>query len=252
MDGCGGVTVTLILQARMGSHRLPGKSALMLSDKPILEGILQRLEGLSCTKWLATSDSDEDDLLANMAANQGWKIFRGSKDNVLSRFVEILSEGEDDYCVRVTGDNPLVCPKGLEIMIESFMSSDEPIDYMSDFDFGQYPIGAFAEIFSVNSFLSGIKNIPKSEPWHFAHVTSWMRKNTPITSLGLPAEFEKRPGWRWTVDYPEDLYFIRKLIELLGQSWVELTYPEIVRILDKNLELLQINSRVKQKPIELG
>jgi spore coat polysaccharide biosynthesis protein SpsF (cytidylyltransferase family) len=247
-----GLNVTLILQARMGSDRLPGKASAILFDKPMLEVIMQRLQGLPCSKWLATSDSTEDNVLADMATFRGWKVLRGSKDDVLSRFVEILLRSKDDYCLRVTGDNPLVCPKGLHIMIENIKNSHDRIEYVSDFDYGEYPIGAFAEIFSVPAFLSGIKNIPKSEPWHFAHVTSWMRKTAQVGSLQLPAEFVQRPGWRWTVDYPEDLVFIRKLTESLGKSWIDLTYPEIVSVLDKKLNLLRINSSVNQKSIELG
>jgi spore coat polysaccharide biosynthesis protein SpsF (cytidylyltransferase family) len=247
-----GANVTLILQARMGSDRLPGKSAVLLSGKPMLEVIMERLENLPCAKWLATSDLTEDNILAEMAEARGWRILRGSKGDVLSRFVKILLRSKDDYCLRVTGDNPLVCPKGLQIMIDNIKGSHERIDYMSDFDFGDYPIGAFAEIFSVPTFLSSIKNIPSSEPWHLSHVTSWMRNTAQISSLKLPEEFVRRPGWRWTVDYPEDLIFIRKLTELLGKSWTELTYPEIVSILDKNLNFLRINSGLDQKPIELG
>jgi spore coat polysaccharide biosynthesis protein SpsF len=246
------MTGTLILQARMGSQRLPGKSALKLLDKPMLDLLMQRLERLACTKWLATSDDVEDKVLVEMAKNRGWQVLRGSKEDVLSRFVEILAESADSYCLRVTGDNPLVCPKGLSVMIENFTSFNQKFDYMSDFDFGHYPTGAFAEIFSVQQFLSGVKNIPESEPWHRAHVTSWMRKTTRISSLLLPGEFVQRPTWRWTVDYDEDYEFFQQLIEVLGKSWITFTYPEIVKVLDRYPEILKINSGMKQKSIELG
>ena len=236
----------------MGSERLPGKSVMVLDGQPILDSLMQRLEELECEKWLATSESKEDDALSDIAKGRGWRILRGSKDNVLSRFEKILINGDSSYCIRVTGDNPLVCPKGLIKMIQTFNSVETEIDYMSDFDFGFYPVGAFAEIFSVSKFLSGLKGIPILEPWHLAHVTSWMRKTTRISPLALPLNFEKRPGWRWTIDYPEDFEFMTKLIKELGNSWTQATYPEILEVLEQNPELTKINSHLHQKPIELG
>ena len=242
----------LVLQARMGSVRLPGKSAMKLNGTPLLSLIFLRLEQLNIPKWLATSDTQEDDVLVQMAMDSGWEVFRGSDLNVLSRFQEILSNSNFDNCVRVTGDNPLVCYRGISEMIKSFNLCNHEIDYMSDFDFGQFPIGAFAEIFSVAKFLTGIKDISESEPWHLAHVTSWMRKSTQISPLILPKEFVPRKGWRWTVDYPEDFEFIERLTDVLGDSWIHMTYPEIVRVLDENPELLKINLGISQKLIELG
>ena len=201
---------------------------------------------------MATSNTPEDDVLVQIAMDSGWDVFRGSDLNVLSRFEEILSNNHFDNCVRATGDNPLVCPNGISEMIKSFNLNNHGNDYMSDFDFGQYPIGAFAEIFSVAKFLSGIKEIPENEPWHFAHVTSWMRQSTQISPLIIPDEFVPRRGWRWTVDYPEDFAFLERLIDVLGESWIHMTYPEIVRVLDVNPELLKINLGINQKSIELG
>jgi spore coat polysaccharide biosynthesis protein SpsF (cytidylyltransferase family) len=245
-------TGSLILQARMGSERLPGKSMLGLAGQPMIDALMQRLDAINCEKWLATSDSDEDDVLSIFAKKHGWQVLRGSKEDVLSRFEQILTRGDSTYCLRVTGDNPLVCPTGLTEMIRKFDDLCQEIDYMSDFDFGEYPVGAFAEIFSVPKFLSGVKDIPADEPWHFAHVTSWMRKSTRISPLQLPSIFVPRTSWRWTIDYPEDLEFISQLIKCMGRSWISSTYPEIVRVLDSKPQLLAINFSLKQKPIELG
>jgi spore coat polysaccharide biosynthesis protein SpsF len=248
----GSTNTVLILQARMGSLRLPGKSTKKLNGVPLLSLIFQRLERLDIPKWLATSESPEDDVLVQIAMGSGWEVFRGSDLNVLSRFEEILLNNHFDNCVRATGDNPLLCPSGISEMIRYFNLNDHEIDYMSDFDFGYYPLGAFAEIFSVAKFLSSIKDITEYEPWHFSHVTSWMRKSTRISPLKLPDEFVRRPGWRWTVDYPEDFEFLGRLTDVLGKSWMNMTYPEIVKVLDRNPELLKINLGVSQKLIELG
>ena len=79
-----------------------------------------------------------------------------------------------------------------------------------------------------------------------------MRRTNRISPLRLPDEFKQRKNWRWTVDYAEDFEFISKLISVLGDSWINLNYPKIVEVLDMNPELLQINSSIKQKSIELG
>ena len=137
-------------------------------------------------------------------------------------------------------------------MISVFTGSPQNFSYMSDFDFGDYPIGAFAEIFSVPKFLSGLRSIPKDQPWHLAHVTSWMRKSEKITSLMLPENYKRHPGWRWTIDYPEDYRFIVELIKQLGSDWNTLQYPEISEILMANPELNLINANLRQKNLELG
>jgi spore coat polysaccharide biosynthesis protein SpsF len=242
----------LILQARMDSTRLPGKSSELIGGVPLVGSVIQRLDSLPCPKWLATSNSKVDDQLAQIARSSGWSVYRGSADNVLSRYEEILRGGEFDYCIRATGDNPMVCPEALKLMINSFTTSVTKIDYMSDFDYGFFPAGAFAEIFSVPKFLLGLNDIPESEPWHYSHVTSWMRKSTQKSPLTLPVHFEPRPGWRWTVDYQEDLEFIRNLILLLGESWMTAPYPKIVEVIDQNLKLLEINKGFSQKNIKLG
>jgi spore coat polysaccharide biosynthesis protein SpsF len=245
-------SICLIAQARIGSQRLPGKSVISLGQTNIIETIFSRLNILDVSKWLATSSLPEDDVLAKTALRYGWKVHRGDDEDVLSRFVDVLSEEKAKTCLRVTGDNPLVCPVGLKRMIEKFHLMRDESDYMSDFDFGHFPTGAFAEVFSVPKFLTGIKHIPKSEPWHHAHVTSWMRKSTRVSSLLLPNDFLRRPNWRWTVDYAEDLQFIKQLIEKLGDSWIEFSYPEIVKVIDRNPDLVRINYGMKQKSIELG
>lgn len=242
----------LILQARMGSQRLPGKSALSLGGMPLIEAIMQRLDRLTCEKWLATSNSVEDELLVDIGHRRGWQVYRGSKENVVSRFEAILRDGNYDYCIRVTGDNPLVCPNGLQLMTEAFAATFKKIDYISDFELGQYPTGAFAEIFSAAVFLESLGTIPITDHWHFSHVTSWMRLISRTSSLKLPREFKHRPKWRWTVDYPEDFQFINQLVNVMGSSWLDWSYPEIVKVLDKYPQLTEINQGLVQKQIELG
>ena len=110
-----------IIQARMSSNRLPGKVLLPLAGKPMIRHIVDRAK--SCNNVskviVATSLEESDNPLANYCENNSIEYFRGSLNNVLSRFTEILNKHKYSYCVRITGDCPLIHPPFIDAQIEA-------------------------------------------------------------------------------------------------------------------------------------
>ncbi|HEY7822477.1 MAG TPA: NTP transferase domain-containing protein, partial [Acidimicrobiia bacterium] len=135
-----------IVQARMSSSRLPGKVMLDLAGKPLiirqLERITraQRLSGIV----IATSTDPSDDPLAELLTRDGYEVVRGSLDDVLGRFVQVLDEYRPTTIARITADCPLISPTVIDQVVEAFSSAD--VDYCSNTLVPTYPDGLDVEI----------------------------------------------------------------------------------------------------------
>lgn len=234
-----------IIQARMGSTRLPGKVLKELCGKPMLYHIIQRTEqtaGID-TIMVATSTHQEDDLVAEYASSLGIPCFRGSEENVLKRFygaAKILDMREDDAVVRLTADNPLVDPMVLQKLLTYF--EECPYSYAST---NGYPLGLGGEVFTFHML---------EEAHHFAgkqyereHVTPYMYRNTSeIGRMASPKNYSK---YRFTVDTPEDFAFARAVYNALYHGKHNFYLRDIINFLDSHPEIQKINSNVHQKQL---
>lgn len=113
-----------IIQARMSSSRLPGKVMMPLAGRPMIWHIVERARACRLVEKVvvATSTERSDDPLAAFCQQEGIDCFRGSLDNVLSRFIKILDDYPYEYCVRITGDCPLIDPNFIDLQIRALMT----------------------------------------------------------------------------------------------------------------------------------
>src|SRR5665213_2076552 len=120
--------VVMILQARMGSSRLPGKSLMPLYGKPLVGRILERVQRCKSLAQivLATTEKKEDDPLEKLAKEQGVKIFRGSENDLVDRYYQAAQKFKADVVVRLPADNPVVEPEEIDriVMYHSKGESD--------------------------------------------------------------------------------------------------------------------------------
>ena len=123
-----------IVQARMGSTRLPGKSMVRLQDKPIIEHVLRRVRRAQTLTEviLATSDHLRDDVLCEVAERLGVQVFRGPEDDVLKRFVLTAQRFGADIVVRMCADNPLVAPQEIDRIVKHHLCTG------ADYSFGEF------------------------------------------------------------------------------------------------------------------
>ena len=139
--------VAVILQARTGSKRLPGKVLADLAGQPMLAFLVSRLK--QCTSIdeyiLATTNLEEDDELTILGKSLGLKVIRGSQNDVLSRYAKAAKSTEAEVLIRITGDCPLVDPSLLTEMIQEFRTMD--IDYYSNCMKPTYPDGLDIEFY---------------------------------------------------------------------------------------------------------
>lgn len=233
----------IIIQARMGSHRLPGKSLMPVwKDLSLLELVLTRITQSKIPKKiiLATSTRKIDDRLIPIAERCGVEIVRGSESDVLGRFVQAYKAYPSAAVVRAAADNPLLDPDMIDKLI-TFFWDNQPCDYASNLGpISGHPDGVGVEMVSAETLLRLNK---EAHDMRFReHVVTYVHGNRDYVSRlqQAPPEYH-RPGYRLDIDFLEDLVFVRELTKRLPQKkgpfW---TTADIVRTLDKEPGLLNL------------
>lgn len=239
--------VAAIIQARMGSTRLPGKVLMPLAGKPVLWHVVHRLRKSQMVDVIAiaTSTNPADDLLVPFAAELGVLLVRGPEENVLERFVLAARELGADYFIRVTGDAPFVDSETIDILVRGMISRDA--DYCS----ANSPVPTIHEGFDPfsNRALMRLRAEAGDDPVAREHVTAYFKQHPNfcrVASVELPAGFEI-DGVRTSVDTPADLFFLETLYQRLDASPGEINLRDVVALLHREPELKRINAHVRQK-----
>ena len=236
-----------IVQARTSSKRLPGKVLLEAVGKPLILLMLERVS--RCTLldeiWLATSEERDDDLLSTVVEKAGYKVFRGSLDNVLSRFWYIGKQQKADLIVRLTGDCPLHDPDVIDAVTNFFLRNQKHKDYVSNVSPPTYPDGLDTEVFSFS--VLDFAHHDTSSPSDLEHVTNYIRNKT--VNAGREANFYGPADFshlRWTLDEPEDYELIKNIFEDLYPVKKEFLWFDVIAWQTKDPQRLQINSMHKR------
>ena len=231
--------VAVILQARTGSSRLPGKVLADLAGRPMLAFLVERLKRCPVVDLviLATTDSPEDDALASLGETLGLSVCRGSQNDVLSRYALAAEQTEAPVLVRITGDCPFVDPGLLEEMINEFCEQD--IDYFSNCLFPTYPDGLDIEVFTRRSLLlAQAECVDSSER---EHVTPWIRSCGRFR-LAQKQYQDDLSSMRWTVDEPEDLQVIRGVVAHFGGA-SDFSWEQVLELAHQQPHLFAANAK---------
>lgn len=228
-----------VVQARMGSVRLPGKVLMPIAGIPAIDLLLQRLRNAkSISKIIvATSTSQKDDILAEHLKKNGVSLFRGEEFDVLSRFVNVSSVLEPNVIVRITGDCPFTDPTLVDSVVGTLAA--QGLDYCSNVEPPTFPHGMDVEAFTP-WILNWTKDHVESQRAK-EHVTTLMRETASIRKGNLSSGGEYS-HIRVTLDNPEDLEVMRNVANAVTNV-VDFGWSEIVDIHRKNPELFLTNSR---------
>lgn len=231
--------IAAIIQARMGSTRLPGKSLADVCGKPMLERVVERVRTSSLIDdvVIATTTEKRDDVLVEFAERLRLKSFRGSEDDVLDRFYQTARHYAIRTIVRVTPDCPLLDPRVMDRVIELYCSGD--YDYVSNTQRRRFPDGLDVEVFSFDALALVWKEAER--PSDREHVTSYIRNNAArfrIASTEAPVDLS---GFKWSVDGAEDLAFVRVVYERLGQDNALFYLEDVLKLLREVPELSRTN-----------
>lgn len=219
-------TVLAIVQVRMSSTRLPGKSLADVGGEPMLSLLLRRLQRSRKIDDLviATSTDPSDDAIEGTTQALGCRVYRGDRDDVLGRFVG-AADGHTGPIVRITADCPLLDPTIADQVIDLFLGKPA-CDYASNIEPRTYPDGLDVEIVShelLENIAGSVDDTSDRE-----HVTSAIRRDlTRFRSTSLVQE-EDLGDLRWTVDTSDDLDFVRQVVTRLGSRRYEAEMNEIL------------------------
>jgi len=234
----------VVLQARMSSSRLPGKVMMEINGKPMIYWQIQRILSSKCVDSLvvATSIDPSDDSLVLFLEENSINIYRGALDNVLSRYIEVSERYAHDALIRLTGDCPLVMPELIDQMVGAFYEQD--VEYLSNTLEPTFPDGMDIEIIKegvLDQLLSFNLNKKEKE-----HVTYGVYTRPELFRLANFRNTHDFSAQRWTVDYQEDLDFVRRVfLEFKGRE-ATFTYQEVNEFLENNPHLQVENSVFKR------
>lgn len=227
-----------IIQARMTSTRFPGKVMAVLGDRPILAHVIERaLRIRNCDEVVVASPaSHESKLLFDLATKLGVPFVYGSENDVLGRYFVAAEKHEADVIARITADCPLIDPEVCAQIIE--LRRRENADYASNVHPRSYPKGLDCEVFTFEKLRRANQNA--TEDYDREHVTPWIIRNS--ARVNYPSGIFNISELRWTVDYEEDLVFLR----VLCKDGIPQTLNDALIALSKNPKAAKINANVER------
>lgn len=238
--------VVAIIQARMGSTRLPGKVMRSLGKHTVLGWVIRRVAACVGVDQVvvATTAAAEDDLIAAEAERHGAGVFRGSEANVLSRYTGAARMSGATTVVRVTSDCPFFDPLVLTAMLQRFALGG--VDYLSN-TWGRrtWPRGLDAEVFS-RAVLEQCEREAR-EPYEFEHVTPYIYTHPERFALAGYESPVDHSDHRWTLDTPEDWALIEQVHQALEAGDRLYRTEEILNWLQAHPEVFALNAQVQQK-----
>ena len=242
--------IAAIIQARLGSHRLPRKVLHRLGHQTMLEWVVERASrsSLITDVMIATTTEVSDDELSTFCQTGGWPVFRGAEQDVLSRYQGAAHAIEADFVVRITSDCPFI-DAGLIDQVISAAISDASVDYACNFfPERRFPRGPAVECFPVATLkrIEAIATCPELRE----HVTLGVYRNPDQFSiLGIVNEFDLS-HYRWTVDTNEDLAFASCVANHFGRH--AFNWQELLTIVERRPEWTALNASIEQKPISIS
>lgn len=240
----------IIIQARMGSHRLPGKVMMKINEKPLLHYLINQIKNCKNKEIIvATSILKDDDVIENYAKKMGVNTFRGSENDVLDRFYKCAKNYNCDAIIRISADSPLLDYQIVEKCISKFESNY--FDYCSNTikkyndkwieHFNGFPKGYAVEIIRFTALEKAWKeSISHSDR---EHVTEYIWHNPQKFQLGNFEHSDDLSNIRLVVDYPNDFKLIKKIIESFPENTI-FSLDDVITFLKNNLNLTKINSEL--------
>ncbi len=234
--------LAVIIQARMGSTRLPNKVMAEILGKPMLWHLISRIKQSKYNPEIiiATSISEEDKQILQLAKDLNIKSFAGSVDDVLDRFYQAALKFRSETFVRITADCPLIDPKVFDEVVKAFLVDD--VDFTSNTHPPTYPDGLDVEVFSFKTLEKTWKEAKLSSERE--HVTAYMWKNPNIFKLNNVYNDFDIHELRWTVDEKEDLLFVKEVYRNLYPKKKNFLMADILNLLVKKPELSEINNNI--------
>ena len=241
--------VVAIIQARMGSTRLPGKVLRDINGETMLSRVVQRVRQ---TKLLdqtivATTVEAADDPIIDACNSLKVASFRGSEMDVLDRYYQASLVYEADAIVRITSDCPLIDPLLIDEVIKAYIK--ETPDYAGNTLMRTYPRGLDTEVIAQSALSRSWREA--TDPYQRAHVTPYIYQNPQLFKMVSVHSATDYSDYRWTVDTLEDLQLVQAIYSHLADKPF-FNWHEALELLVQEPELQALNQHIKQKSLEEG
>jgi spore coat polysaccharide biosynthesis protein SpsF len=238
----------VIIQARVGSTRLPGKVLKALHGKTVLAHVIERVRQARTVDdiVIATTVSHADDAIEEEVRRCGAKVFRGSEEDVLSRYYGAALENDAGIVVRITSDCPLIDPKVMDDIIGFFQQQEYDIvtNGGSDLSKRTYPRGLDTEVFSFAALEQAYKKADKQ--YQHEHVTPYIYEHGRVYHVMNDTDHSRH---RWTLDTEEDWWLIEALYGYLYKGGHDFYMADILDVMQQHPTLIDINKAIEQKKL---
>lgn len=223
--------IVAIIQARMGSKRLPGKMFKFIKNKPLLWYTINRTKKSSLIDQviIATSVNKENDIIEQFCKENDIKCFRGSEDDVLDRYYQCAKQINADIIVRITGDCPLIDPNVVDNCINFYKTHDHNYIKNTWFD-NSYPSGFDVEIFNFKTLEHHWKtetNVNNREHVLYSHPNKYNYSDIDIKINNI----------QLSVDNQKDFNLIKNILDHFND--IDFTFYDVMKYLDNNVNLLE-------------
>lgn len=235
-----------IIQARLGSTRLPGKVLQDICGQPMLERVVSRVRMTASADEvvIATSTERSDDVLVGICDRRNWAVYRGNHLDVLDRYYRTATAFDADFVIRVSADCPLIDPDITDRVARSVIDSDGQIDYAANMlPPRTFPRGVDVEAFTMDA-LSRSWQESRDESCR-EHVTPYIYRNPDLFRICAVTHDSDESDHRWTVDTPEDLQMARLIYSHFRDQ--EFRWQDVVRLCRENPDWSDLNAHIQQR-----
>ena len=234
--------VVAIVQARLGSTRLPNKVLKTINGKSLIEILLNRLSKSEKIDQiiLAIPDNYLNDKLSEHICKLGYEVYRGSEDDVLSRYFEAAKKYEANIVVRITGDCPIIEPLLVDKIIEYHINNK--VDYTSNINPPTFPDGLDTEVFTFESLKKAHHLTSKKSDRE--HVTPFIRRENLFSRLNY-LNHKDYSNERWTVDEPEDFVLVKNIIGEFDNN-IDFKWTDVIKLKKLKPEIFETNKYISR------
>jgi spore coat polysaccharide biosynthesis protein SpsF len=243
--------IVTVIQARVGSSRLPGKVLLPLAGKELLVRMVERVSrSFLCGRIVvATTDKPADDAIEQMCRREGFLCFRGHETDLLDRHFQAANQFHAEAVVKIPSDCPLIDPHVIDQVITFYLEPNEVLsnhnyDYVSNLHPPSYPDGNDVEIMSMEVMTTAWKEARKD--FEREHTTPFIWEQSHRFRVGnvkWETGLDYSMSHRWTIDYPEDYQFIKTVYDCLYKQNPGFGLEDILNLLEEEPGISQLNKK---------
>lgn len=240
------LNIITIIQARMGSSRLPGKVLMPLVDAPLLQRMVERVLSakFSGRVIVATSENEEDKKIVELCELNNFKYFTGHPTDLLDRHYQAVRQFKPDAVVKIPSDCPLIDPKIIDEILRFYIENTDKFDFVSNLHPASYPDGNDVEVVSFPALEVAWKEADKELEREHTTPFIWERpERFRIGNVLMSGNKDLSSTHRWTIDYKEDYLFIKTVYEHLYYKNHNFGMNDILRLLEEKPELQKINEK---------